>query len=257
MLFAALGLGIAAPFLAIAYIKRLRAMLPRSVPWLVTFRRAMAVSMALTAVALGWLLWRQTWAAGLWIGLAAATLLLALLLLYSRRRAPHAFAGLATIAAAALVYPGSARLLPDDIQTALASTRPMGERFDPAHLAALRSAGTPIFLYFTADWCLTCKVNEATAIDRAETARLLAAKGVAVMAGDFTRRDPTIARFLADHGRSGVPLYLFYPAKPKPPRTATVTDNRNNPRRSGVIMTLSFSVAGSLAFRVDASVCII
>ncbi len=210
-LFAALGLGIALPFLAIAYVKHLRAMLPRSGPWLATFRRLMAVPMALTTMALGWLLWRQTGMAGLWTALAAAALLLALLYIHGRRP-PQPFATLATIAAATLIYTGAARFLPDDAETATVATKLTGERFDLARLDALRGAGKPVFLYFTADWCVTCKVNEAAAIDRAETARLFKAKGVTVMVGDFTRRDPAIARFLAQHGRSGVPLYLFYPA---------------------------------------------
>jgi thiol:disulfide interchange protein len=68
-----------------------------------------------------------------------------------------------------------------------------------------------VFLYFTADWCLTCKVNERAAIERAEVAQAFRDKKIAVMVGDWTRGDPVIGRFLAAHGRSGVPLYLFYP----------------------------------------------
>jgi thiol:disulfide interchange protein len=71
-------------------------------------------------------------------------------------------------------------------------------------------------VYFTADWCLTCKVNEKAAIERAEVEQAFAAKKVAVMVGDWTKGDPAISRFLAAHGRSGVPFYLFYPAKGEP-----------------------------------------
>ena len=63
---------------------------------------------------------------------------------------------------------------------------------------------------------MTCKVNEAAAIDRAETQRLFKQRGIAVMVGDFTRHDPEIARFLAARGRSGVPFYLFYPKSGDP-----------------------------------------
>ena len=74
-----------------------------------------------------------------------------------------------------------------------------------------------VFVYFTADWCVTCKVNEAAAINREETERAFAKAGIVnVLKGDFTRRDPAIARFLAKHGRSGVPLYLYYPKGGEP-----------------------------------------
>jgi thiol:disulfide interchange protein len=70
-----------------------------------------------------------------------------------------------------------------------------------------------VFVYFTADWCLTCKVNERTAIDREEVATAFRKRNVAVLVGDWTRADPAIGRFLAAHDRSGVPLYLFYPTE--------------------------------------------
>ena len=91
-------------------------------------------------------------------------------------------------------------------------------KFDDAKLAELRKQGRPVFLYFTADWCLTCKVNERAAIDRAEVAKAFAEKHVVVMVGDWTRGDPAISRFINAHGRSGVPFYLFYPAGGGEPR---------------------------------------
>ena len=72
-----------------------------------------------------------------------------------------------------------------------------------------------MFVYFTADWCLTCKVNEAAAIDRGEVRDAFKAAGVTVLAGDWTNGDPAITRFLESRGRAGVPLYLWYaPGKP-------------------------------------------
>jgi thiol:disulfide interchange protein len=84
------------------------------------------------------------------------------------------------------------------------------EPFSEARLAQLRAANSPVFVYFTADWCLTCKVNERLVLDRAEVAEAFRARGVKVLVGDWTRGDPAISRFLAAHGRSGVPFYLFY-----------------------------------------------
>ena len=213
LLFFSLGIGIALPFLLIAYVPWARAMLPKPGPWLGRFRRLMAFPMGLTALALLWLLWRLTGTAGLLLGIVSTALILILLIGYRivqarSRKAPLLLliGGMAMIAAGAQLLP-SARQPDATGEAAIAGTLP----FDTAKLAELRALGTPVFLYFTADWCVTCKVNEAAAINRDETIRLFEAKGIKVMVGDFTRRDATIARFLTEHGRSGVPLYLYYP----------------------------------------------
>ncbi len=92
------------------------------------------------------------------------------------------------------------------------------QKFSEARLASLRAAGQPVFVYFTADWCLTCKVNEKAVLERNEVARSFAQRHVAVLEGDWTRGDPEIGRFIAKQGRSGVPLYLWY----APGREATI-----------------------------------
>ena len=86
-----------------------------------------------------------------------------------------------------------------------------GQPFAESRLDALRREGRPVFVYFTADWCLTCKVNEAAALDTAPVAQAFTKGGVSVLRGDWTRQDPAISRFLKAHGRAGVPLYLWYP----------------------------------------------
>ena len=91
------------------------------------------------------------------------------------------------------------------------------EPFSEARLAALRQANTPVFLYFTADWCLTCKVNERGAMASAEVAAHFRSRGIRVLVGDWTLGDAAIGRFLESQGRSGVPLYLYYaPGQPRP-----------------------------------------
>ena len=85
------------------------------------------------------------------------------------------------------------------------------EPFSESRLAALQAEGRPVFVYFTADWCVTCKVNEKAVLDRSDVARAFAKAGVAVLVGDWTGGDPAMTRFLESHGRSGVPLYLYYP----------------------------------------------
>jgi thiol:disulfide interchange protein len=87
--------------------------------------------------------------------------------------------------------------------------------FSEARLAALRAQGRPVFVYFTADWCLTCKVNERAVLDRAEVADTFRRGNVQVLVGDWTRGDAAIGRFIEKQGRSGVPLYLWYaPGQP-------------------------------------------
>jgi thiol:disulfide interchange protein len=84
------------------------------------------------------------------------------------------------------------------------------EAWSEARVASYIAQGHPVFVYFTADWCLTCKANEAAAIDRAEVRDAFRKADVKVLAGDWTNGDPAITRFLEGRGRAGVPLYLWY-----------------------------------------------
>jgi thiol:disulfide interchange protein len=84
--------------------------------------------------------------------------------------------------------------------------------FSEAALAKARTEGKPVFVYMTADWCLTCKVNEAAAIEREDTRAAFEKAGVVVLRGDWTRRDAAITRYLTERGAAGVPLYIWYPA---------------------------------------------
>lgn len=82
--------------------------------------------------------------------------------------------------------------------------------FNEAALAEARASGQPVFVWFTADWCVTCKVNEQVAIEREETRKAFADAGVLTLRADWTQRDETIAAFLAQQGVAGIPLYLWY-----------------------------------------------
>ena len=84
------------------------------------------------------------------------------------------------------------------------------EGFSPEKLAAYRRSGKAVFLDFTADWCVTCKVNEASSIERDSTRAAFEKAGVVTLVGDWTRRDAAITAFLTDQGAAGVPLYLWY-----------------------------------------------
>jgi len=209
--FAGLGLGLALPFLLLGYLPALRRRLPRPGPWMVRFRRILAVPMALTALGLAWILERQLGLNGLAVGLLAAVAMASILWWAGRQQGWVRFAP--AVAAAGLAI----ALLPTP--SAPAEARAGGplaaEPFSEARLAELRAAGRPVFVYFTADWCLTCKVNEAAVLQQDEVARAFRDRQVAVLVGDWTRGDAAIGRFLEKQGRSGVPLYLWYaPGRP-------------------------------------------
>lgn len=209
--FAGLGLGLALPFLALGFIPALRRWLPKPGAWMRAFQRILAVPMFLTALGLAWVLGRESGVDGMAIGLGAALLLgLALWWFGARQGRGRRWPALALVALAVIAPLPFVRLAPAPANATATPGALAAEPFDETRLAALRAANRPVFLYFTADWCLTCKVNERVAIARAEVAEAFRAHGVKVMVGDWTRGDPAISAFLAAHGRSGVPYYLYY-----------------------------------------------
>jgi thiol:disulfide interchange protein len=165
--------------------------------------------MFLTALGLAWILGRQTGVDGMALGLGAA-LLLGLGLWWLGRRQGNGRIWLPLALVLVAVAAPLPFVRPVEAAPAPAAGSLAAEPFSEARLAELRAAGTPVFLYFTADWCLTCKVNERAAIAQSEVVEAFRAHNVKVMVGDWTRGDPVIGRFLERHGRSGVPLYLYY-----------------------------------------------
>ncbi|QNM82582.1 thioredoxin family protein [Sphingomonas sabuli] len=214
LVFAALGLGLALPFLAVAFIPALRRKLPAPGPWMQRLQRFLAIPMAATAIGAIWLLYREAGMTGLWIGIAAAAVLLAALVLVGRgQRSGGALIWLGT-GVAALAVAGAIAVAPQRNEAALAKIEG-AEPWSEAAVQKVLASGRPAFVYFTADWCLTCKVNEAAAIDRDSVRAAFDQSGVQVFAADWTNGDPAITRFLEGRGRAGVPLYLWYaPGKP-------------------------------------------
>jgi len=206
--FAGLGVGLALPFLALGFIPALRRLLPKPGAWMARFQRILAAPMFLTALGLAWVLGRQTGVDGMTLGLGAVLLLGIALWWLGRRQSSGRILLPLTLTALAVIAP--LPFLSIDPVARASSPAPLGaEPFSEARLAALRAAG-PVFVNFTADWCLTCKVNERAVLDRAEVVEHFRTRGIRVLVGDWTRGDEAISRFLARHGRSGVPLYLYY-----------------------------------------------
>ena len=212
-LFAALGLGLALPFLALGYVPALRRLLPRPGPWMVTFRHWMALPMGLTALALAWLAWRI---GGAGFALVACLVALACMAgLWRVGRLQRAGRPAFATALAAILVPLLAASQLGQLAQASTSRHEPGLLaalpFSEVHLASARASGKPVFVWMTADWCITCKVNESAAIEREATAAAFSKAGVTVLRGDWTRRDPAITRYLTAHGAAGVPFYQWYP----------------------------------------------
>jgi DsbC/DsbD-like thiol-disulfide interchange protein/cytochrome c biogenesis protein CcdA len=213
LVFAALGFGLAIPFLLIAFIPSLRNRLPKPGSWMRRLRRILAVPMAASALAAVWLLYRQAGNPGLLIG-AAGALGLGLLLFGAGQRQRDGKRVLWAVPAALAMASLLVFVIPQ--RTSAAAHGELTDvAWSDAAVAKELAAGHPVFVYFTADWCLTCKANEAAAIDRDEVRDAFRRAGVKVLAGDWTNGDPAITRFLEAHGRAGVPFYLWYaPGKP-------------------------------------------
>ena len=214
LVFAALGLGLALPFVAVAFVPALRNRLPKPGVWMGRLQRFLAIPMAASAIAALWLLYRQAGMPALMLGIAAALGLLLLLFGAGQRQR----AGYSIVWAIPAALALATLLLVVVPQAGSHPTRvPGAEPWSEARAASYVQQGHPVFVYFTADWCLSCKVNEATSIDRDEVRDAFRKGSVKVLAGDWTNGDPVITRFLESQGRAGVPLYLWYaPGRARP-----------------------------------------
>lgn len=207
--FLTLGLGMALPWLAVALFPALGRRLPRPGPWMERFKQLMAFPLYATAAWLVWVLAQQTDAQGLALALAGliGVGLLAWLMGQGRGRLI-----LAAALAGGVLLVGLAREIEPGAATESAAVSSHWEAYDEARLAQLRAQGHPVLVNFTAAWCITCQVNERIALDTPAARQAMAQAGVARMKADWTRHDPAITRILEAHERSGVPLYLLYPA---------------------------------------------
>lgn len=213
LLFACLGLGLALPFLLLGFVPALRRMLPKPGAWMERFRRIMAIPMALTALAL---LWLTVQLGGRPFGLIALVLVVGVLLgLFVvgklQRSGKMAWPALGLVAApfiafAAIGLPAVYEAKGGEARASIHNPQP----FSRDALAAARASGKPVFVWFTADWCVTCKVNEAAAIERESVRKAFENADVVTMVGDWTVGDEAITQFLTEQGAAGVPLYLWY-----------------------------------------------
>ena len=218
VVFATLGVGMALPYVLLSFRPSLVHRLPRPGPWMKTLKQGLAFPLLATAVWLVWVFGLQTGMNG------AAGLLLALVLVglaawtwghwprYHGRRArttARAFA-LAVVAGAVSLVVVASGAMGDASAQPNPATDGDWQAWDADRVETLVASGTPVFVDFTAAWCLTCQVNKQTVLTRASVQDAFAERGVATMRADWTNEDPAITDALAGFGRSGVPLYVLY-----------------------------------------------
>ncbi len=211
LIFAAVGVGMAIPFALAGFVPAVARALPRPGAWMETFRRLMAFPMFATVVWLVWVLGQQS-------GIDGAGALLALLVamalvvwaftLKGRSRMAGVALSVASLAALAVsVGPYVVQPLP---ATAAVAVGERWQTWEPGRVEQLLASGQPVFVDFTAAWCVTCQVNKKTTLTNAKVLADIDAKKVALLRADWTRRDPAITAALGQLGRNGVPLYVIY-----------------------------------------------
>ncbi|MGB4362017.1 MAG: thioredoxin family protein [Rhodoferax sp.] len=210
-IFATLGLGMALPYLAASWSPAVARLLPRPGAWMATFRHAMAFPIFATVVWLLWVLGQQS-------GINGAASLLALLLslawvIWALGLRGRSRLVLATFSMAALAFLagsiGQNIIKPLESNSTAASTA-LWQPWAPGKVDQALVSGAPVFVDFTAAWCVTCQYNKSTTLANAELLADFAARNVTLLRADWTRRDPTITAALAQLGRNGVPVYVLY-----------------------------------------------
>jgi thiol:disulfide interchange protein DsbD len=214
-IFVVLGIGMALPYLAASLVPALARWLPRPGPWMETFRRLMAFPMFATVAWLVWVLGQQS-------GIDGAGALLALLVALSMVVWALTLRGRARVALGSLAFAGLALLAwsfapaitrPAPVLQAATSGR--WQAWEPGRVDQLLARGQPVFVDFTAAWCVTCQYNKKTTLANSEVLADFDSNRFTLLRADWTRRDPAITAALAQLGRNGVPVYVVYrPGQP-------------------------------------------
>ena len=220
--FAALGLGLAVPFLALSLFPAAVRWIPRPGPWMERLKQGLAFPMYATAAWLFWVLGAQTNLDTVFAALVGAVLLGFAGWAFgagqvSGRRGSRLGTATAVVAIAGAFFLVTQWIdaSPGTRAEAAAVSDDPSERYSAARLASLRAAGKPVFINMTADWCITCKVNERVALGEAFKT-VLNDRDIAYLKGDWTKRDLEITALLTSFGRAGVPLYVVFPRQGEP-----------------------------------------
>lgn len=217
--FGAIGLGMALPYLAASAVPAVARALPRPGAWMVTFKQLMAFPMFATVAWLVWVLGQQS-------GIDGAGALLALLVLMAlavwaislRGRARAAITTISIALCALGIWAIGPNIIKPLEAAPITAASARWQDWEPGRVEQLAASGRSVFVDFTAAWCVTCQYNKKTTLANADVMADMAAKNVALLRADWTRRDPAVTAALARLGRSGVPVYVIY----KPGRAPVV-----------------------------------
>lgn len=210
--FAALGVGMAAPFIAVAVFPKVATMLPRPGNWMITMKKVLAFTLAATAI---WLLSVLAVQVSLLAAVVVAALMVAITALIAvRGKVPDRFGRAVPVAGAlaAVLSLAAPAILPESVVEARSVAEGAVDwvPFEPTAIAQYVADGKVVFVDVTAEWCITCKVNKARVLDTAEIAAVLNSPDVVPMIADWTKPDEEIAEYLASFGRFGIPFNIIY-----------------------------------------------
>jgi thiol:disulfide interchange protein DsbD len=221
LVFEALGLGLAAPYLLLSFVPAWSRFLPKPGAWMTRLKQLLAFPLYASVAWLVWVVSQQAGPHGVGAALAGLVLIAFASWLHGalggvraiwRRTATWAVAALLPVLIVGIVALGPLGAGTQSPEPE-ATVGGLGwEPFSPERLDALRASGKPVFVNVTAAWCVTCLVNERVALRSAAVADAFAKKGVVALRADWTNRDPAISRMLGSLGRNGVPLYVLYPS---------------------------------------------
>ena len=224
LIFAAMGLGLALPFLLIAFIPFLANALPKPGNWMVRLKEFLAFPIYLTVIWLLWVFSRQT--GGDAVALMLVGLVLVALALWIWRQTQfrddafisRAVAAFILVAAIGLALYAASVERSEIVAVDTAAVESDAQEYTPERLQQALDNGEAVFVNMTADWCITCKVNERIALGTNKVKSAFAAQSITYLKGDWTNSDPVITEYLATFSRNGVPLYVYY----APGKTAVV-----------------------------------
>lgn len=208
LVFAALGVGMALPVLILSCSPALLKHIPKPGPWMDTLKQVLAYPLFLTAIWLSWVVGNQTGVNGMAALLIGCLLIVFAIWLWRGKTLQRSIG--ATCAAIALALLATPLFTPAD--NAAAAEGENWQAYSPELLKQLRDEGKPVFVNITADWCITCLTNEKVTLSSDAVQQSMQRSGVTYLKGDWTNYDPRITALLSQYGRTGIPLYLVFPA---------------------------------------------